>query len=117
MMPDAYRPGLAIHEEIITKAAKESKPSCKNYLKKAKKIKDLRTAFLFAYSYVFWGAIKKDAELKPGATPNELAEKYADTKEPADLYSNIVYGQKRAESPETLKQMTAAAESFMRQFL
>ena len=116
---DSYRPGMVIEEEIITKAKKEkkSKSSYNNYLKKAKKIKDLRMKFLFAYSYIFWGTIKKDGELAINATPNELAEKYAETKAPSKLYQNIIYGQQPAESPEMLKQMTASAESFMREFL
>lgn len=110
--------GLVINEEVITKAAKEkkSKASYRDYLKKAKKIKDLRAAFLFAYSYIFWNTIKKDGELKQNSTPGEFAEKYSGAKNPSDLYCNMIYGQKPAETGEILTEMTAEAESFIREY-
>ncbi|MCL2816281.1 MAG: hypothetical protein FWD23_16935 [Oscillospiraceae bacterium] len=110
--------GLVIDEELITKAEKEkkSRPSYRDYLKKAKKIKELRAAFLFLYSYIFWNMIKKDGELKQNSTPYEFAEKYPGAKEPADLYCDMEYGQKTAESGEILTKMTAA-ESFLREYL
>jgi hypothetical protein len=117
--PEVPGSDMVINEEVITKAAKEKKPklSYKDYFKKAKKIKDLREAFLFSYRYIFWGTIKKDSELKQSVTPFELAQKYSDTKNPGDLYCDIVYGQKPAENREMLIEMLTSAESFLREFL
>jgi len=104
-----------INQETITeiKKVKKTKTSYKDYLKKAKKIKNLREKFLFAYNYIFWGIIKKDAELKKSATPNEVAGKYNETQEIAKLYQNLKYGQKSEESGEVLTDMTVKAESFI----
>ena len=119
MTPDDHARGVVIERETITQTAREKKekPSYRNYLKKAKKIKDLQAKFLFAYRYVFWNTVKKDKDLKISATPSELAEKYSDTKNPANLYSNIIYGQKPAESGEMLIETTAEAEVFIQKFL
>ena len=108
-----------INQEIITeiKKVKKTKTSYKDYMKKARKITNLRERFLFAYNYIFWGIIKKDKDLKESATPNEVAEKYDETESLAELYQNIKYGRKSEESGDVLTDMTVKAESFIREKL
>lgn len=110
---------VIINQETITQLEKikKSKSSYKDYLKKSKKILGLRERFLFAYNYIFWSTVKSDEDLKESSTPNEVAEKYEEMQNLAELYQDIKYGKKSEENNKILANMIEKAELFLRRFL
>lgn len=91
--------GNIINKETIVKLQRDKKlnMSYKKYLKKARKIKNLRDRYVFAYNCVFWNIIRLEKDLKESATPEEVAEYIqnlaADTKNTENT-KNTVKGEK-----------------------
>jgi hypothetical protein len=116
-----------ISQEITVKISKDKKhiTSYKNYLKKAKKIREPADRYAFAYYNIFWNIIRLEKDLKPSMTPGEVAsyiqssddirEKYAGLGNLTPPYENVRYG--GVKTPGGLQDMISSAERLLREIL